>query len=113
MNVRRRPMERIGDLIPDAARRLGLEDELRLARAVATWNAIVAERVPAASGACRLVRLGDVRTAAGALLEAVIETDHPIVAQELRMREPELVAAFRSAPGGVGLSRLRITVRAG
>ena len=30
---RRRPMERIGDLLPDTARRLGLEDELRLALA--------------------------------------------------------------------------------
>ncbi len=49
-------MERIGDLIPDAARRLGLEDELRLARAVATWDALVAERVPPAAGACRLLQ---------------------------------------------------------
>ena len=32
-------MTRIGDLIPDAARQLGLEDELRLARAIATsWE---------------------------------------------------------------------------
>ena len=50
-------MERIGDLMPEAARRLGLEDELRLARAIATFDALVAERVPAAAGACRVVRL--------------------------------------------------------
>lgn len=106
-------MERIGDLIPDTARRLGLEEELRLARAVATWNAIVAERIPAASGACRLVRLVDVRTAGGGTIEALVETDHPIVAQELRMREPELVEALASAPGGVRLGRLRIAVRSG
>ena len=37
----RRGMERVGDLIPQTARRLGLEEELRLARAVATWAAIV------------------------------------------------------------------------
>src|SRR3954464_7941473 len=54
---RRRRPERIGDLLPDAARRLGLDDELRLARAITTWDAIVAERVPPASGSCRLVRL--------------------------------------------------------
>ena len=42
-------MERIGDLIPEAARRLGLEEELRLARAIATWEAIVGERVPEAA----------------------------------------------------------------
>src|SRR5437773_2250657 len=54
---RRRPMARIGDLIPDAAARLGLAQELRLARAVATFDAIVAELAPAAHGACRATRL--------------------------------------------------------
>ena len=43
MTTRRRPMERIGDLLPETARRLGLEDELRLVRAAGTWAAIVAE----------------------------------------------------------------------
>ena len=57
MTARRRPMVRLGDLIPDAARALGLEDELRLSRAIATFEALVAERVPAAAGACRVVRL--------------------------------------------------------
>ena len=33
-------MSRLGDLIPDAARALGLEDELRLARAIATFEAL-------------------------------------------------------------------------
>ena len=50
-------MSRVGDLMPEAARALGLEDELRLARAIATFEALVAERVPAAAGACRVVRL--------------------------------------------------------
>ena len=36
------------------ARRSGLEDELRLSRAIATFEALVAERVPAAAGACRV-----------------------------------------------------------
>ena len=54
---RKRPMRRIGDLIPDAARALGLEEELRLARAIATFEAVVAERVPAAAGSCRVIRL--------------------------------------------------------
>ena len=43
---RKRPMVRLGDLIPDAARALGLDDELRRSRAMATFEAIVAERVP-------------------------------------------------------------------
>ena len=100
---RRRPMERIGELIPEAARRLGLEDELRLARAGATWAALVAERVPPAAGACRLVK------AEGGVL--VVEADAPIVGKELRLRSPELLAAFRAAPGGFPARELRVLVR--
>ena len=103
MTSRRRPMERIGDLIPEAARQLGLEDELRLARATATWDALVAELVPAAAGATRLVRL------AGPAL--VVEADHPIVAQELMIRSGDILAAFASAPGGGPARELRVTVR--
>ena len=95
----RRP-ERLGDLLPEAARRLGLEDELRLARAITTWDAIVAERVPPASGACRLVRVD------GEAL--VVAVDEPIVAAELRLRATELVAAFGAAPGGLKVRHLRI-----
>ena len=100
---RRRPMSRIGDLIPDAAARLGLADELRRARFVATFDAIVAERAPAAHGACRALRIEG-----GAL---VVETDAPIVAQELRLHERQLLDAFRNAPAGGQVSELRVTVR--
>jgi hypothetical protein len=100
---RRRPMSRVGDLIPDAARALGLEDELRLARAIATFEALVAERVPAAAGACRVVRLE------GYAID--VEADAPIVAQELRLRARELMSAFAVAPGGLGVTDLRVHVR--
>lgn len=100
---RRRPMVRLGDLLPEAARHLGLEEELRLARAMTTWSALVAERVPAATGACRLVALE-----AGAV---VVDADAPIVAQELRLRAPELLAAFAAAPGGMAAREIRIRVR--
>lgn len=103
MSGRRRPMQRIGDLIPEAARRLGLDEELRTARAFSTFAAIVAERVPAAAGACRLVRLDG--------YALVVEADAPIVAQELRLRGPELLAAFAAAPGGLRATELRIRVR--
>ena len=103
MSGRRRPMIRIGDLLPDAARGLGLEDELRLSRAMTTFEQLVAERVPAAAGACRVVRLD------GPAI--VVEADAPIVAQELRLRSTELLAAFRAAPGGMPASELRIGVR--
>jgi hypothetical protein len=103
MTGRRRPMQRIGELIPEAARHLGLEDELRLARAIATFGAIVAERAPAASGACRLIRLDG--------FALVVEADAPIVAQELRLRGPELLDALAAAPGGLRASELRVRVR--
>lgn len=102
---RRRPMRRIGDLLPEAARSLGLDDELRLARAIATFEAIVAERVPAAAGSCRVVRLEG--------LSIDIEADAPIVAQELRLRATELLAAFAATPGGSGVRELRVHVRRG
>ncbi len=103
MTSRRGPMVRIGDLLPAAARELGLEAELRLARAGSTWDALVAERVPAATGACRLVAIeGD------ALL---VEADQPIVGQELRLRTGELLGAFRTAPGGFPAAGLRVRVR--
>jgi predicted nucleic acid-binding Zn ribbon protein len=98
--ARRARPTRLGDLLPEAARRLGLEDELRLARAISTWDAIVAERVPPAVGACRLVRLEP-----GVL---VVAADEPIVAAELRMRALELLAAFAAAPGGVEAHQLRL-----
>jgi len=55
---------------------------------MAAWQRIVAERIPAAAGACRIVALSQ-----GV---ATVEADEPIVAQELRLRTPELVAALRS-----------------
>ena len=105
MTGRRRPMSRIGDLLPDAARGLGLEDELRLSRAMATFEAIVAERIPAAAGACRVVRIDG--------FEMVVEADAPIVAQELRLRAGELMAAFAASPAGLGVRDLRVHVRRG
>jgi hypothetical protein len=105
MTSRRRPMTRIGDLLPDAARGLGLEDELRLSRAMATFEAIVAERLPAAAGSCRVLRLDG--------FDVVVEADAPIVAQELRLRASELMSAFASSPAGIGVRELRVHVRRG
>jgi hypothetical protein len=102
---RRRPPQRLGDLLPEAARHLGLEEQLRLARGTATWDALIAERVPPATGACRLVRLE-----ADALVVAV---DEPIVAAELRMRALELLDAFAAAPGGARVRHLHLVVSGG
>ena len=103
MTARKRPMRRVGELIPDAARALGLEDELRLARAMATFEAIVEERIPAAAGACRVIRLE------GFAID--VEADAPIVAQELRLRSSELLEAFAATPGGAGIRDVRVRVR--
>ena len=103
MSQRRRPMVRLGHLLPDAARGLGLEDELRLARAMATFEQLVAERVPAAAGACRVIRIEG--------FSVIVEADAPIVAQELRLWGPELLAAFAATPAGVGSRDLRVVVR--
>jgi predicted nucleic acid-binding Zn ribbon protein len=103
--VRRRRPDRVGDLLPEAARRLGLEDQLRLARAIATWDALVAERVPPAVGACRLVGLEPDTV--------VVEADEPIVAAELRMRAAELLGAFAGAPGGAPARFLRLAPPSG
>jgi hypothetical protein len=96
-------MQRIGELIPETARRLGLDEELRLARAIATFEAIVEERVPVAAGSCRLSRIDG--------FSLVVEADAPIVAQELRLRSPELLEAFGTAPGGVRATELRVRIR--
>jgi hypothetical protein len=100
---RRRPMSRIGTLIPEAAARLGLAEELRRARLLSTFDTIVAELAPAAHGACRALRID------GETL--VVEADAPIVGQELLLRSAELAEAFRTAPGGANVRQLRVAVR--
>ena len=96
---RTRPV-RLGDLLPEAARAMGLEAELRLGRAITTWDALIAERVPPAAGACRLLRLEPDTL--------VVGVDEPIVAAELRMRALELLGAFSAAPGGAPVHHLRL-----
>ena len=96
-------MSRIGELMPQAAAHLGLQDELRRARLVSTFDTIVAELAPAAHGACRALRVE------GETL--VVEADAPIVGQELLLHGDELSAAFRRAPGGAPVRQLRVTVR--
>lgn len=103
MTRARRPVHRIGDLLPDAARALGMEEELRWARAGIAWEAVVARLVPGASGGSRPVRVD----ADGAL---VVEAAAPIVGQEIRLRSDELLEAFAAAPGGIAASRLRVVV---
>jgi hypothetical protein len=96
-------MQRISDLMPAAAAGLGLQGELRKARFVATFDAIVAELAPAAHGACRAMRIdGDT---------LVVEADAPIVGQEVLLHGSELAAAFSRAPAGAVVRQVRVAIR--
>lgn len=99
----RREMKRVGDVLPGVAAELGIDTELRRARQMATWQRIVEERVPAASGASTLLSLQPPAL--------VVSAASPIVAQELRLRQADLLAAFAQAPDGARLIELRIVVR--
>ena len=100
---RRRPVQRIGELLPGIASQLGLDEELRTARAMSSWQRLIEELVPAAAGATRLV---EVRPPT-----LMVTADDAATGQELRLRSAELLAAFGSAPGGQGLLELRVIVR--
>jgi hypothetical protein len=97
-----RGLERIADLLPRTAREFGLEEQLEQARVGAAWDRLVAGRMPAARGACRLLALER-----GI---ATIQCDLPIVAQEVRLRTPELLSALRAATG-LPIAGLQPTVR--
>jgi hypothetical protein len=96
-------MRRIGDLLPTTAASLGLEEELRFARAMAGWERLVAELVPAAAGGTRLLAVRPT--------ELVVSASAGIVAQELRLRSGELLAAFAAVPGGARVPELRVVIR--
>jgi predicted nucleic acid-binding Zn ribbon protein len=100
---RRRSVQRIGDLLPGLASQLGLDEELRAARAMSSWRRVVEEQVPAASGASRLV---EVRPPA-----LFVSADDVATAQELRLHSTQLLDAFAGAPGGQRLLELRVVVR--
>jgi hypothetical protein len=100
--ARKRPMRRLSDLLPEVALQLGLDEELRLSRAMASWERLVQELVPAAAGATAVL---EIRPPA-----LVVSATDPIVAQELRLRADDLLAAFATAPGGLRLLELRPVV---
>jgi hypothetical protein len=99
-------MRRIGDLLPEAARALGLEEELRWGLAAAAWEQATMSVVPGAAGGSRAVRVDPDGT-------LVVEAAAPIVAQEIRLRAEDLLEAFAAAPGGMRVARLRVVVTRG
>jgi hypothetical protein len=102
----RRPVSRIGELLPEAARELGITEQLRWALAGAAWEGVVGERVPGAAGGSRPVRVEGHGT-------LVVEAASASVGQELRIRAEELLEAFGERPDGIRAERLRIVVGRG
>ena len=100
---RKRPLRRLGDLLPGLASQLGIDEELRAARGLSSWQRIVEERVPVASGASDLL---EVRPPA-----LIVSADDAATAQELRLHSYELLEAFALAPGGQRLLELQVVVR--
>jgi len=99
---RNRPTRRVGELLPAIAQQLGFEEELRAARAMASWQRLVEEQVPASSGS----RLLELRPPA-----LLVSAEDAATGQELRLRSAELLEAFASAPGGQRLRELHVVVR--
>jgi hypothetical protein len=102
-NPRRRPVQRIGDLLPGLAAHLGLDDELRVARAMSSWRRVVEEQAPAAAGASRII---EIRPPA-----LIVSADDAAAGQELRLHCAQLLDAFAGTPGGARLLELKIVVR--
>jgi hypothetical protein len=103
MSQRKRPVHRLGDLLPGLATQLGLDEELRAARATSSWVRIVEEMVPAAAGASQLLE------ARPPVL--IVSADDAPTGQELRLHSAQLLDAFASAPGGQRLRELQVVVR--
>lgn len=96
-------MRRVGDLLPGIAAGLGLEEQLGQALAMTSWERLVAELVPPAAGASRLL---EVRPP---LL--LVAADDALTGQELRLHAALLLRAFATAPGGTRVLELRVVVR--
>lgn len=99
----RRPMRRLGEVLPDVAESLGIGGELRLSRQMASWRRLVEELVPAAAGSSELLSVQPPAL--------IVSAASPIVAQELRLRSSSLLEAFANAPEGAHLIELRIVGR--
>ncbi len=102
MSGRRRPMRRLGDLLPEVATSLGLDDELAFARAMAAWERAVREVAPRAAGATRLLQVQP-----GVL---VVAANAPIVAQEVRLQSAALLRVFAESPDGRRARELRVVL---
>jgi len=96
-------MRRVGDMLPRIAADIGIEKQLRLARQMSAWARLVEEHLPAARGTSKLIAVEPPAL--------VVSAADNVVAQELRLRQAQLLEAFARLPDGDHLRELRVTVR--
>jgi len=94
--------EQVGQLLPEAARALGLEGELRLARRSTAFNALLVTLAPTLAGHCALVSIERG--------EMIIDVETSAAAQELHLRGREITAAFSNLPEGERTHGLHVRV---
>ncbi|NBW32084.1 MAG: DUF721 domain-containing protein [bacterium] len=99
--------EGLAGLLPEAARALGFEEELRFARTMGAFGDLLREVVPHLAAVSHLVAIERGRL--------IVEAQNPAAAQELHLRGAELARAFSEWPGGersIGLT-VRISAPSG
>lgn len=93
--------EGLAGLLPEAARALGFEEELRFARTMGAFGDLLREVAPHLAPVGHLVAIERGRL--------IVEAKNPAAAQELHLRGAELARAFSERPGGE--RSIGITVR--
>lgn len=96
--------EGLAGLLPEAARALGFEEELRFARTMGVFGDLLREVAPHLAPVSHLVAIERGRL--------IVEARNPVAAQELHLRGSELARAFSERPGGersIGLT-VRIAI---
>jgi len=84
--------QRLGALIPEAARALGFEAALELAQQAAVLHAVLQEIAPHLAPHCRLTGSEKGRL--------VLEADDRATAQELHLRGAEIAGVYAQRPDG-------------
>ena len=95
-----RSFARIGDVLPNVLRDLGLQTRFNERRVVDSWARVVGPELARRSRALRCDN--------GTL---VVHVDHGAWMQEMHFIEKELLAKLRAACPGVNLARIRFTAR--
>lgn len=99
----RRPMRRLSEVLPEVVAALGITDELATAGRERSWEAIIADLVPAATGHCEVVSHSSA--------ELVVRASDAATAQELRLHGSAILAALPTDATGARPTDLRVVVR--